>query len=90
MFVFGGSAGLQSIFPEEIVLNPSSSEAKFVVISEGNLRFASGRTEPIDIPENPENPHPFTGAFNPISAITICRSFHASPFWRGSRSRNAG
>ena len=32
----------------------------------------------------------FSGAFNPSSAITICRSFHASAFCRGSRSRNAG
>ena len=30
------------------------------------------------------------GAFSPNSFITICRSFHASPFCRGSRSRNAG
>ncbi len=30
------------------------------------------------------------GAFIPNSFITICRSFHASPFCRGSRSRNAG
>ena len=34
--------------------------------------------------------YPLAGAFNPISAITICRSFQASPFCRGSRSRNAG
>ena len=32
----------------------------------------------------------FAGAFSPSSAITICRSFHASPFCRGSRNRNAG
>ncbi len=34
--------------------------------------------------------YPLAGAFSPISAITLCRSFHASPFIRGSRSRNAG
>ena len=34
--------------------------------------------------------HFFAGAVSPNSAITICRSFHASTFWRGSRSRNAG
>ncbi len=30
------------------------------------------------------------GAFIPSSFITICKSFQASPFCRGSRSRNAG
>ena len=30
------------------------------------------------------------GAFRPNSFITICRSFQASFFWRGSRSRKAG
>ena len=30
------------------------------------------------------------GAVSPISFMTICRSFHASFFCRGSRSRNAG
>jgi hypothetical protein len=30
------------------------------------------------------------GAFIPNSFITICKSFQASPFCRGSRNRNAG
>ena len=30
------------------------------------------------------------GRFSPKYFITICKSFHASPFWRGSRRRNAG
>ena len=30
------------------------------------------------------------GPFIPNSFITICKSFHASPFCRGSRNRNAG
>jgi len=32
----------------------------------------------------------FLGGSMPRNFITICRSFQASPFWRGSRSRNAG
>src|SRR2546423_3731798 len=30
------------------------------------------------------------GGFNPRNFIAICKSFHASFFWRGSRSRYAG
>src|ERR1700744_1942066 len=30
------------------------------------------------------------GGFRPSSFITICKSFQASFFWRGSRRRNAG
>src|SRR5229473_6208346 len=32
----------------------------------------------------------FSGSGRPISFITICRSFHVSFFWRGSRRRKAG
>src|SRR6266404_6098002 len=32
----------------------------------------------------------FFGGSIPRYFITICRSFHVSPFWRGSRSRYAG
>src|SRR5258708_39543948 len=32
----------------------------------------------------------FFGGSRPRYFITICRSFHASPFCRGSRNRNAG